>query len=326
MAPKLTPPATVRPGQTVVGFIGLGIMGRPMARNLLRAGYRLRVHNRSRGPVDELVGLGASAAASPAEAARGADVVITMLPDSPDVERVVSGPQGVEEGLRPGGVLIDMSTISPLVTRQLAERLKERGIHLLDAPVSGGEKGAIEASLSIMVGGEPEVFQACRPLLEALGKNIVHVGPTGAGQVAKACNQVVVAVTLQAVGEALMLAERAGVDPARVRQALLGGFAHSRILEVHGQRMLEGDFRPGFKVRLHHKDLAIALATGRAAGVPLLATALVQELFGTMVSRGWGDADHSALSALLHAMAEAGGPSPTGPTAPGAAAPPATAG
>lgn len=292
-------PVAVRPGQTVVGFIGLGIMGRPMARNLLRAGFRLRVYNRSRGSVEELAALGATPASSPADAARGADVVVTVLPDSPDVQQVVVGPSGVQEGLRAGGVLIDMSTISPIVTRELAERLRGQGIHMLDAPVSGGEKGAIEGTLSIMVGGDPAVFEACRPIFEALGKNIVHIGPTGAGQVAKACNQIVVGVTIQAIGEALTLAQRTGVDPMRVRQALLGGSAYSRILETHGQRMLEDNFRPGFKARLHRKDLSIALATGEAVAVPLLATALVHELLRALEARGQGDWDHSALATLI---------------------------
>ena len=286
-------------------------MGRPMAKNLLKAGFRLRVHNRSRGPVEELAALGAVAAASPADAARDADAVITMLPDSPDVQQVVAGPSGVMEGLRPGGILIDMSTISPAVTRELAEQLGRRGIHMLDAPVSGGEKGATEGTLSIMVGGDPAVFEACRPIFEALGKHIVHVGPIGAGQIAKACNQIVVAGTLQAVSEALTLAERAGVDPARVRQALLGGFAYSRILELHGQRMLEGNFRPGFKVRLHRKDLGIALATGREVGVPLLATALVNELLAALEARGRGEWDHSALATLVRELS-----GPTGPSEP----------
>lgn len=301
------------PGKTTIGFIGLGIMGRPMALNLLKAGYRLRVHNRSRAPVEALAERGAIATSSPKEAATGADVVITMLPDSPDVQQVVTGPSGVREGLAAGGVLIDMSTISPMVTRELAAELGRQGIHMLDAPVSGGERGAIEGTLSIMVGGAPEVFEACRPIFEAMGRNIVYIGESGAGQVAKACNQVVVGITIQAVSEALNLAARAGVDPGRVREALLGGFAGSRILEVHGQRMLERNFRPGFKARLHRKDLGIALSTGRALGVPLVATALVDQLLGTLVARGRGDWDHSALFALADEMAggqvgqEAGG-------------------
>ncbi|HEY8498001.1 MAG TPA: 2-hydroxy-3-oxopropionate reductase [Limnochordales bacterium] len=301
----------LRPDRTTIAFIGLGIMGRPMARNLLKAGFRLRVHNRSRGPVDQLAAEGAVPASSPAEAAAGADAVITMLPDSPDVEQVVMGPSGVAEGLRRGGVLIDMSTISPIVTRELANRLAARGIAMLDAPVSGGERGAREGTLSIMVGGDEAVFRACRPIFEALGRQIVYMGPSGAGQLTKACNQIVVGVTIQAVSEALTLAERAGVDPARVREALLGGFAQSRILEVHGARILQGDFQPGFKVRLHHKDLGIALATGRSLGVPLPATALVNELLAALEARGRGDWDHSALATLARELA--GGP-PGGPT------------
>ena len=302
----------VRPGRTTIAFIGLGIMGRPMARNLLKAGYRLRVHNRSRGPVEELASLGAIPTSSPAEAASEADVVITMLPDSPDVQRVVMGPSGVHEGLRAGGVLIDMSTISPIVTRELAAWLAERGIAMLDAPVSGGERGAQEATLSIMVGGDEAVYRACLPILEALGRNIVYMGPSGAGQVTKACNQVVVGVTIQAVSEALVLAERAGVDPARVRQALLGGFAQSRILDLHGERILQGNFKPGFKVRLHRKDLGIALATGRAVGVPLLATALVSELLGALEARGRGEWDHAALATLARELAGTPSEGPVG--------------
>lgn len=290
-----------------VGFVGLGIMGKPMARNLLRAGYPVTVHNRSRPPVDELVAEGAADGGSPRGVAEQSEVVITMLPDTPDVEQVTFGPQGLVEGLRPGSVLVDMSTISPVATRSIAARLRERGVEMLDAPVSGGQRGAEEGTLSIMVGGDPQTFERVRPLFQALGKSVVHVGPVGAGQVCKACNQVVVALTLQAVAEALVLAERNGVDPARVRQALLGGFAGSRILEVHGQRMLEGNYQPGFRVRLHHKDLRIALETGRSAGVPMLGTALVHELLGAVVARGWGDLDHSALARLVGELAQSAG-------------------
>ncbi|MDR7429494.1 MAG: 2-hydroxy-3-oxopropionate reductase [Armatimonadota bacterium] len=290
-----------------VGFVGLGIMGKPMARNLLRAGYPVTVHNRSRPPVDELVAEGAADGGSPRGVAEQSEVVITMLPDTPDVEQVTFGPQGLVEGLRPGSVLVDMSTISPVATRSIAARLRERGVEMLDAPVSGGQRGAEEGTLSIMVGGDPQTFERVRPLFQALGKSVVHVGPVGAGQVCKACNQVVVALTLQAVAEALVLAERNGVDPARVRQALLGGFAGSRILEVHGQRMLEGNYQPGFRARLHHKDLRIALETGRSAGVPMLGTALVHELLGAVVARGWGDLDHSALARLVGELAQSAG-------------------
>ncbi len=287
-----------------IGFIGLGIMGKPMARNLIKAGYSLTVHNRSRPAVDELVAAGAADGKSPRGVAQQSDIVITMLPDSPDVERVVLGRDGVLEGLRPGAVLVDMSTISPIVTQQLAEAVKAKGAQMLDAPVSGGEKGAIEATLSIMVGGPESAFTRVRPVLEALGKNIVHIGGHGAGQVTKACNQVVVALTIQAVSEALALAAKAGVDPAKVRQALLGGFAQSRILDAHGQRMLERNFKPGFRVRLHQKDLNIALSTGKALGVPLPATAVVQEAFTALRGLDRSDWDHSALVTLIEELAK----------------------
>ncbi len=295
-----------------VGFVGLGIMGKPMARNLLRAGYAVTVHNRSRPAVEELVALGAVDGGSPRGVAERSEVVITMLPDTPDVELVTFGPDGLVEGLRPGSVLVDMSTISPVATRSMAARLAQRGVEMLDAPVSGGQRGAEEGTLSIMVGGDPQVFQRVRPIFDVLGKNVVHVGPVGSGQVCKACNQVVVALTIQAVAEALVLAERNGVDPSRVRQALLGGFAGSRILEVHGQRMLDGNHQPGFRARLHHKDLRIALETARSAGVPLLGTALVHELLGALVARGWGDLDHSALVRLVADLA-GGGPGTLSP-------------
>ncbi len=282
-----------------VGFVGLGIMGKPMARNLLRAGYPLVVHNRSRPAVEELVAEGAADGRSPRGVAEQCDVVITMLPDTPDVEQVTFGPDGLVEGFRPGAVLVDMSTISPVATRAMAARLQQRGVQMLDAPVSGGQRGAEEGTLSIMVGGDAQTLERVRPLLDVLGKNVVHVGPSGAGQVCKACNQLVVALGILAVSEALVLAQRSGVDPAKVRQALLGGFAASRVLEVHGQRMLEGNHEPGFRARLHHKDLRIALETGREAGVALVATALAHELLGALVARGEGDRDHSVLVRLV---------------------------
>ncbi len=286
-----------------IGFIGLGIMGRPMARNLRRAGYALVVHNRSRAPVQALVEEGAQDGGSPRGVAQRAGIVITMLPDSPQVREVVLGPDGVVEGLRPGSVLIDMSTISPLVTKEVAAAVQARGAVALDAPVSGGEKGAIEGTLSIMVGGAPEALERVRPVLAAMGKNIVHIGDVGAGQVAKACNQIVVAVTIQAVSEALVLAKKAGVDPARVREALLGGFAQSRILDVHGQRILDRNFAPGFRVRLHQKDLGIALATGRATGTPLPATAIVHEALTALRAQGDEDLDHSAIARYVERLA-----------------------
>ncbi|MDQ7827844.1 MAG: 2-hydroxy-3-oxopropionate reductase [Armatimonadota bacterium] len=295
-----------------VGFIGLGIMGRPMARNLLRAGFRLVVHNRSRGPVEELVTQGALDGRSACGVAEAAEVVITMLPDTPDVRAVVLGPDGVLEGLRRGAIYVDMSTISPVATRELAEAVRAQGAVMLDAPVSGGEKGAIEGTLSIMVGGPEEAFREVLPVFQAMGKNIVRIGEVGAGQVAKACNQIVVAVTIQAVSEALTLARKAGVDPGRVREALLGGFAQSRILDLHGQRILERNFQPGFRARLHHKDLGIALETGKATGTPLWATALVHEIFGALRTRGMGDLDHSAVARLVEELAGLGDAGPQG--------------
>jgi len=287
-----------------IGFIGLGIMGKPMARNLIKAGYSLTVHNRSRGAVDELVRDGAKDGRTPRAVAEESDIIITMLPDSPDVQQVVTGPGGVLEGLRKGAALVDMSTISPMVTQELAKAVRAKGAEMLDAPVSGGEKGAIDATLSIMVGGPEETFARVKPVFEAMGKNIVYIGASGAGQVTKACNQIVVALTIQAVSEALTLAAKAGVDTGKVRQALLGGFAQSRILDVHGQRMLERNFKPGFRVRLHQKDLNIGLSTGKNLGVPLPATAIVQEAFTALQGLGRGDQDHSSLVTLLEDLAK----------------------
>ncbi len=284
---------------TTVGFIGLGIMGRPMALNLLRAGFPLVVHSRSRGPVEEVVAAGATRALSPSATASAALVVVTMLPDTPDVELVLLGEEGVAGGAREGALVIDMSTIDPLAARRIGETLAARGVAFLDAPVSGGEKGAVEATLSIMVGGPPEAFERALPLLRAMGERIVHVGPSGAGQIAKACNQLVVAATIEAVAEALVLAAKAGVDPAKVREALLGGFAGSKILEVHGRRMLEGDFKPGFRARLHRKDARIVLDTARQLGASLPAFEPVAGALERLVAEGGGDLDHSALVTLL---------------------------
>lgn len=288
-----------------IGFIGLGIMGKPMARNLMKAGYPLVVHNRSRGPVDELAAEGATPAPSPREVAEKSDVVITIVPDAPDVEAVILGPGGVAEGVRPGMLVIDMSTSSPVLARRIAATLGEKGVDVLDAPVSGGEIGAKEGTLSIMVGGSARAFERALPILQAMGKNIVHVGDAGAGQVTKAANQIVVGMTIQAVAEALLLASKAGVDPARVRQALMGGFAQSRILELHGQRMLDRNFKPGFKARLHRKDLAIALSTAREYGVPLPGTAVVHELLNGLIGLGRDEYDHSGLVTVLETLAQA---------------------
>jgi len=283
-----------------VAFIGLGIMGRPMAHHLLEAGFPLAVHSRSPGPVDELVAAGAVRAGSASEAARASTVVITMLPDTPDVEQVLLGEEGVGSGAATGTLVIDMSTIDPAPTRVIAETLGANGVEMLDAPVSGGEKGAVEGTLSIMVGGSAEGFARALPLFQAMGSNIVHVGPSGAGQVTKACNQLVVAATIEAVAEALVLAERCGVDPAKVRQALVGGFAGSKILEVHGQRMLDRAFEPGFRARLHRKDARIVLDAARESGASIPSFQVVAAQLDRLVDdTGRGDLDHSALFTLL---------------------------
>ena len=285
-----------------VGFVGLGIMGRPMAHNVLRAGYPLVVWNRSPGPVAELQAAGAEAAATPAALAASCDVIVAVLLNTEVVEQVVLGPEGLAAGLRPGATFVDMSSISPLATRRIAARLAAQGVDALDAPVSGGEVGAREASLVIMVGGPEAVFERVRPLFEALGKSIVRIGDTGAGQVAKACNQLVVGLTIDAVAEALLLARAAGVDPARVREALLGGFAQSRVLDLHGARMLEGRFAPGFRAPLQLKDLAIAAELGAASGQPLPGTETALRLYREMVDAGHGDLDHSGLFVLLEEL------------------------
>jgi 2-hydroxy-3-oxopropionate reductase len=290
-------------GAERIGFIGLGIMGRPMARRLLDAGHHLTVHSRSPGPVDELVDAGAERAGSGAEVAAASDVVITMLPDTPDVEAVLFGEDGVAAGSRGGSLVIDMSTVSPVATRRFAERLSGRELRFLDAPVSGGETGAVEGTLSIMVGGGEDDFARARPLFEAMGGNIVLVGGVGAGQVTKACNQLVVAATIEAVAEALVLAASSGVDPAKVREALLGGFAGSKILEVHGKRMLDGAFDPGFRIRLHRKDAGIILETAHELGSPLPGFEAVADALERAVKEGGAELDHSALVRPLEAEA-----------------------
>ncbi|HEX2172254.1 MAG TPA: 2-hydroxy-3-oxopropionate reductase [Dehalococcoidia bacterium] len=286
-----------------IGFIGLGIMGRPMARNLLKAGYTITVHNRSRGPVDELAGEGARPAVSPREVAAESDVVILMLPDSPDVQAVMLGDDGVLAGARPGMLVIDMSTISPVVARDLADRARTQGVGMLDAPVSGGDVGAIQGTLSIMAGGAAGDFDRARPIFEVLGKTIVHVGESGAGQVVKACNQIVVALTIEAVSEALTLGSRAGVDPAVIIQVLSGGLAGNKVMEVRGPNFLDHNFKPGFKIRLHSKDLGIALDAGREYGVALPVTALVDQMLTSLKVKGRGDLDHSAILTYLEDLA-----------------------
>ena len=287
----------------LIGFIGLGVMGKPMAQNLLKAGRSLVVHNRSRAAVDELSKEGAQVAANPKEVARRSEMVITMLPDSPDVELVYTGDQGIFAGVEPGRLLIDMSSISPVICRRLAAEAEQRGCDMLDAPVSGGEAGAIGATLSIMIGGKASAVERAMPIFQTLGKNIVHVGDAGAGQVTKAANQMVVGTTIAIVGEALVLAKKAGVDPAKVRQALLGGFAQSKILEAHGQKMLDRNFKPGFRIGLHEKDMKIALATGSEYGVPLLVSGVVGQMMTAMKGMGNGDLDHSALVKLVEDLA-----------------------
>lgn len=286
-----------------IGFIGLGIMGRPMAANLAAAGYPLVVHSRSPQPVAELVAQGAQAAPSPRRVAAQAQVIITMLPDSPDVEAAVLGPDGVLEGARAGSLFIDMSTISPSVAVRLAEAGRAKGIRVLDAPVSGGDVGARNASLTIMVGGDASDFEAALPVLQMLGKNIVWCGGHGAGQTVKACNQLLVAITIEGVAEALTMGTKAGVDPAKIVQVLSGGMARCGVLELRGQRMVARDFTPGFRSRLHYKDLRIALAAGQSFEVALPATALVHEMFKSLVVAGRGDLDHTALLTRLEDLA-----------------------
>jgi 2-hydroxy-3-oxopropionate reductase len=288
-----------------IGFIGLGIMGKPMARNLLKAGYSLVVHNRSRAAVEELSKEGAQAAPSSKEVSQRSEVIITMLPDSPDVELVYAGEQGIFSGLSSGKLLIDMSSISPVVARKLAAEAEKHSCDMLDAPVSGGEAGAISATLSIMIGGKAPAVEKAMPIFQTLGKNIVHVGEAGAGQVTKAANQMVVGTTIAIVGEALVLAKKAGVDPAKVRQALLGGFAQSKILEAHGQKMLVRNFKPGFRIRLHEKDMKIALATGSEYGVPLMVTGVVGQMMTAMKGMGNGDLDHAGLVKFVEELAKA---------------------
>ena len=285
-----------------IGFIGLGVMGRPMAGHLLSRGYHVTVHNRSRGAMQDLAAAGATPVGSPADVARASDVVITMLPDTPDVERVIAGEGGVLEGLRAGAVVIDMSSISPVATRALAAKVAARGATMLDAPVSGGEIGAKNAALSIMVGGDAATFARVRPILACMGNpdRIVHIGEApGSGQICKVCNQIAIGGALAGVSEAFALARKAGVDPARVRQALLGGFAASRVLEVHGERMLTGNYVPGFRARLYQKDLRIAGETAGAQALDLPATAVVTRLIDALVASGGGDLDYAALFTQL---------------------------
>jgi 2-hydroxy-3-oxopropionate reductase len=280
-----------------VGFIGLGIMGKPMAENLIEAGYDLVAYNRTREKAEELDG--ATVAETPKGVAEQSDVIITMLPDSPQVEEVLTGEDGVLEGVEEGALIVDMSTISPVVTEELAKKAEEKGASMLDAPVSGGDVGAINGTLSIMVGGGEEDFERALPLFEVMGETVTHVGPVGTGQVVKAANQIVVALTIEAVSEALVLGSKGGVPPEKILDVLGGGLAGNKVMEVKREKMLEHSFDPGFRVELHHKDLGIALAAGREYGVSLPVTAVVDQMLETLKMLGRGDQDHSALLTLI---------------------------
>lgn len=285
-----------------LGFIGLGIMGKPMARNLLKAGFPLTLFSRSKGPVDEMVKEGALSADSPEEVARKSDAIITMLPDSPEVEEVILGRDGVIRGSRAGTVVIDMSSINPLITRKISAELAKAGVAMLDAPVSGGEAGAIQGALAIMVGGEEKVFQDCLPILEALGRNINRVGEIGAGGFAKLVNQIIVAVNIAAVGEAFSLGVKAGLEPHDVYQAIRGGLAGSSVLDSKCHLIMERNFKPGFKIKLHRKDLKNALATARDLDIPLPLTAIVEQILVSLINEGKGDQDHSAICTFFEKM------------------------
>ena len=289
-----------------IGFIGLGVMGKPMAKHLIGAGHTLTVHNRSRAAVDELAAAGATGAASPAEVARASKVIITMLPDTPDVERVITGPDGVLAGISGGATVIDMSSIAPVATERLAKLVADKGGAMLDAPVSGGEIGAINASLSIMVGGDEATFHRMKPILDVMGnaERVVYIGRSGAGQICKICNQVAIGGALAGVSEAFALARKTGVDAARVRQALLGGFAASRVLEVHGERMLVDNYKPGFRARLYQKDLRLANEAAAVNGVSMPATAVVAQLLNSLIASGGADLDYAALGTVLFRMAQ----------------------
>jgi 2-hydroxy-3-oxopropionate reductase len=285
-----------------LGFVGLGIMGAPMAGQLVKAGHEVFIATRSKVP-QELASSAAIQCASPAEVAQKADIIFTMVPDTPDVEKVLFGDKGVAAGLSKGKVVVDMSSISPIATKEYAKKINALGCDYLDAPVSGGEVGAKNATLSIMVGGDEAVFNKVKPVLDLMGKNINLVGGNGDGQTAKVANQIIVALNIEAVAEALVFASKAGADPAKVRQALMGGFASSKILEVHGERMVKRTFDPGFRIELHQKDLNLALNSARALGVSLPNTATAQELFNSCSAHGGKAWDHSAMVKALEKLA-----------------------
>jgi 2-hydroxy-3-oxopropionate reductase len=286
-----------------IGFIGLGIMGKPMAKNLIKAGYPLVVYNRTTSKAQELVGLGARQLASPKEVAQYSDIIIAMVADSPEVELVILGPGGVIEGVRSGSVVVDMSSISPIVTQKIAVELAKKNVAMLDAPVSGGEIGAIQATLSIMVGGDESVFNEVKPILERMGKSVVRVGAVGAGGFTKLSNQIIVAAALQAMSEAMVLAKKAGVDMTLVYEAIKGGMAGGRTLDMKTSKLVERNFEPGFKIDLHIKDLKNALQAGRSLGVALPATGLIHELFSACSAQGKGQKDHSVIFTLMEQLA-----------------------
>jgi 2-hydroxy-3-oxopropionate reductase len=287
-----------------MGFIGLGIMGKPMARNLMKAGYPVVVHNRSRSKVDELAKEGAAPASSGKEVAQRSQVIVTMLPDSPDSELVILGPGGILEGASRGLTVIDMSSIAPGSSRKIAAACEAKGVDFLDAPVSGGEPRAIDGSLAIMVGGKKTVFERCMPILSAMGKSVVLCGDYGAGNTTKLANQIIVAANIEAVGEALVLAKKAGLDPNVVFEAIKGGLAGSNVMNAKAPMMIAGNFKPGFRIRLHQKDLHNALLTGKEIGVPLPVTSLVQQMLGSLINDGKGDSDHSAIANFVEGMAK----------------------
>jgi 2-hydroxy-3-oxopropionate reductase len=284
-----------------IGFIGLGIMGKPMAKHLMKAGYPLSILESSAAAA-ALQKEGATTFADPKSLAANCDVVITMVPDSPEVEETVLGDNGILAGIKKGSLFIDMSTIAPAVSIKLYELFKSAGVHAIDAPVSGGQAGAEGATLSIMVGADEKAFERAKPIFEKMGKNIVLIGQAGAGQTTKACNQIIVGMTIQAVAEAMTLAKKSGVDLVKVRAALLGGFAQSKILDLHGQRIIDRNFKPGFKTKLHRKDMNIALQTGRNLSVPLPGSAIVASQMDAVIAQGNGELDHSSLALIMESM------------------------
>ena len=287
-----------------IGFIGLGIMGKPMAKNLLKAGFSIVAYDLNKDATEDVVKAGALAASSSKEAAGKAEVIITMLPDSPDVKEVILGKDGVLEGIKPGSIVIDMSSINPLVSQEIEKELRKKGVEMLDAPVSGGETGAIQGTLAIMVGGKEKVFNESVEIFKAVGKNIVHVGGIGAGGFVKLVNQIIVAVNIAAVGEAFTLGTKAGLDPQVIHQAIRGGLAGSSVLETKAPMMFARNFKPGFKIRLHHKDLQNALSTAKDLGVPLPLSSFVQQIILSLMTEGRGEEDHSALATFFEKMAK----------------------